>query len=181
MLPIGPLMIEHRLIERLIALMEKQADRIKKDRLTDIDFIDNCIDFIKTYADRCHHGKEEDIFFRDLRKKALSGNHQTILNELISEHDFARNMTSKLLILRNKYFNNINEAEKQIFSFEILENLKVLIDFYPRHIKKEDKEFFLPVMDYFSDKEKEEMLEQFRAFDRNLIHEKYKKLIENYE
>ena len=71
MLPIGSLMIEHRLIERLIALIEKEGDKIKKDNLTDIDFIDDCIDFIRTYADRCHHGKEEDILFRDLRNKKL--------------------------------------------------------------------------------------------------------------
>ena len=51
MLPIGPLMIEHRLIERLISLMEKEGAKIREDKLADIDFIDNCIDFIKTYAD----------------------------------------------------------------------------------------------------------------------------------
>ena len=39
MLPIAPLMIEHREIERLIALMKKEGDRSKEDKLTDIDFI----------------------------------------------------------------------------------------------------------------------------------------------
>lgn len=33
MLPIEPLMTEHRLIERLIALMEKEGDKIKEDKL----------------------------------------------------------------------------------------------------------------------------------------------------
>ena len=181
MLPIGPLMIEHRLIERLIAVMEKHAERIKKDKLTDIDFTDNCVDFIKTYADRCHHGKEEDILFSDLRKKHLSDKHLVTLNELIDEHNYARNLTSKLAETRNKYFNSKTEAEKQILSFEIYGYLKQLIDLYPKHIKKEDKEFFLPIMDYFSDRQKEDMLAQFLEFDRKLIHEKYKKLVEKYE
>ena len=181
MLPIGLLMIEHRLIERLIAVMEKHAERIKKDKLTDIDFIDNCVDFIKTYADRCHHGKEEDILFRDLRKKKLSDKHLATLNELIDEHNYVRNLTAKLVDTKNKYFNATTEAEKQILAFEIYGHLRQLIDLYPKHLKKEEKEFFLPIMDYFSDKQKEEMLNQFLEFDRKLIHEKYKKIIESYE
>ena len=79
MLPIGPLMIEHRLVERLIALMQKEGDRIKEDKLADIDFIDDCIDFIKTYADRCHHGKEEDILFKELENKKLTPEHICVL------------------------------------------------------------------------------------------------------
>ena len=32
-------------------------------------FIDTAVDFIHTYADRCHHGKEEDILFKALAAK----------------------------------------------------------------------------------------------------------------
>jgi len=182
MLPIAPLMIEHRLIERLIALMEKEGDRIKKDKLADIDFIDDCIDFIKTYADRCHHGKEEDILFRYLRNKKLTPEHTRILDELINEHKYAREITSKLADARKKYyFSNGNDASNQIYTFEIYEYMKQLIEFYPLHIKKEDSKFFLPCMDYFTDKEKEKMLGEFWEFDRKLIHEKYKKVLEKYE
>ena len=181
MLPIGPLMIEHRLIEKLIALMQKEGDRIKKDKLTDIDFIDDCLDFIKTYADRCHHGKEEDILFIDLKNKKLSPQHIKILEELTDEHKYARDITSKLIVAQNNYFNSETDVSKQIFAFEIYEHIKDLIEFYPKHINKEDKEFFLPCMDYFTDKEKKQMLDQFWEFDRNLIHEKYKKMLESYE
>jgi hemerythrin-like domain-containing protein len=181
MLPIGPLMIEHRLIERLIYVMQKHADRIKKGRITDVDFIDNCIDFIKTYADRCHHGKEEEILFKELGKFTLSDKHARTLKELIDEHNYGRNLTTRLVEVRNKYFNASTEAEKQIHAFKIYEYLKEFIDLYPKHIKKEDKDFFLPVMDYFSDIQKQEMLAQFYEFDRKLIHKKYKKLVETYE
>ena len=181
MLPVGPLRVEHRLIERLITLMQMEGDRIKKDKLTDIDFIDNCIDFIKTYADRCHHGKEEDILFKELEVKELKPNHKKLLKELVEEHKYAREITLKLLDVRNRYFNSNDEATKQILAFEIYEYLKNLIDFYPNHIKKEDEEFFLPCMDYFTDKEKNEMIDKFWDFDRKLIHEKYKKVLEKYE
>ena len=181
MLPIEPLMTEHRLIERLITLMEKEGARIKNDKLTDIDFIDNCIDFIKTYADNCHHGKEEDILFKELKNKKLIPEHFKILEELIKEHKYARERTSKLIVARNNYFKSEDDASKQIYAFEIHEYIEEFIDFYPKHIKKEDKEFFRPCMDYFTDDEKKEMLDLFWEFDRKLIHKKYKKIIESYE
>jgi hypothetical protein len=45
------------------------------------------------------------------------------------------------------------------------------------HILKEDKEFFLPSMSYFSDKEQAIMLEEFERFDMAMIHWKYQQVI----
>ena len=50
MLPIGPLMIEHRLIERMISLMAKERDRMEASKKADPSFIDTVVDFIRTYA-----------------------------------------------------------------------------------------------------------------------------------
>ncbi|MFW9957485.1 MAG: hypothetical protein ACFFCT_05390 [Candidatus Odinarchaeota archaeon] len=55
-LPVGPLMIEHRLIERMISVMGKEIKRIQKNREVDPKFIDTAVNFIRTYADQCHHG-----------------------------------------------------------------------------------------------------------------------------
>src|SRR5659263_592413 len=85
MLPIAPLMIEHRLIERMINLVRDEIEQIDLEKKIDILFIDAAIDFIKIYADGTHHGKEEDILFRDLSKKQISKQHQKIMNELIDE------------------------------------------------------------------------------------------------
>jgi hypothetical protein len=38
-----------------------------------------------------------------------------------------------------------------------MNHLKTLTGFYPEHIKKEDKVFFIPSMSYFTDKEKDEI------------------------
>lgn len=69
MMPVGPLMIEHRMIERMIALLEKESARIKSTGRVDVEFVLSSVDFIRTYADHCHHGKEENILFRDLKKR----------------------------------------------------------------------------------------------------------------
>ncbi len=72
MLPIAQLMVEHRIIERMIRLMKDEAESIKVTKKPDAVFINNAVDFIQTYADATHHGKEEKILFRELGKKGLS-------------------------------------------------------------------------------------------------------------
>ncbi|MBN2145626.1 MAG: hemerythrin domain-containing protein [Candidatus Aureabacteria bacterium] len=175
MMPIAPLMIEHRLIERMIKLMRDKLETIKKDGKADIVFIDTSVDFIMTYADRCHHGKEEDILFRDLAKKNISNDHQGIMHELIEEHKMGRNNVKKLIEAKQKYAQGNNDVLKEIVS-----NMEMLVKFYPKHIEKEDKHFFLPCMGYFTTEEKDKMLNEMREFDRKMIHEKYTKVVETY-
>ena len=63
---------------------------------------------------------------------------------------------------------------------EISDCLSRLVEFYPRHIVKEDKHFFFPCLDYFSQEEQDKMLQEFWEFDRQMIHEKYTKLVEEF-
>jgi hemerythrin-like domain-containing protein len=176
MMPVGPLMKEHRLIERMIRIMSAELEKIKKDTKIAPSFIDTAVDFIKTYADKCHHGKEEDILFRSLTKKDISADHNKIMDELIKEHVMGRNNVKKLVEAKEKYVQGNKGALKDIVS-----NMEILVKFYPKHIKKEDKHFFIPCMDYFTDAERDAMLNEMHEFDRNMIHEKYTKVVEAYE
>jgi hemerythrin-like domain-containing protein len=72
MKPRGLLMAEHRLIERMISLIDKEVKRARGNIPLDEQFIEIALDFIRTYADRTHHGKEEEILFRDCDKKSMS-------------------------------------------------------------------------------------------------------------
>ena len=176
MMPIGPLMIEHRLIERMLKLIDSEIINISKTNEINISFIEAAIDFIKTYADRCHHGKEEDILFIELKNKDISSVHKKILDELIQEHVYAREITKILVDAKNKYLNGDNEAVVTVST-----QLNKLVEFYPKHIAKEDKNFFIPCMQYFTRKEQDDMLDEFWEFDKKLIHEKYRKSVELYE
>lgn len=176
MLPAEPLMTEHRLIERMINLMEKELQDIKKESKVNVKFIEAATDFLRTYADRCHHGKEEDILFRELAKKQLSAEHKKIMEELIKEHVLARKNVRKLVEANNSFSKGIKSALNNIKA-----NLEILVKFYPVHIEKEDKHFFNKCMDYFSEQERNAMLDAFWEFDRQLIHEKYLKIVEAIE
>jgi hemerythrin-like domain-containing protein len=176
MMPIGPLMIEHRLIERMIAVIAAELPVIETSGSIRPGFIETVVDFIRFYADRCHHGKEENILFRDLRKKKIKQDHERIMKELIEEHKWGRAATSALTEAYHRFTGGERESLDKILS-----KARELIDFYPRHIEKEDKHFFRPVMDYFTQEERDAMLEEGFEFDRKLIHEKYRKTVEEAE
>src|SRR3990172_680177 len=103
MLAVGLLMIEHRLIERMIKVLKTHLKKIRDGRREDPVFIAMVVDFFRTYADRTHHGKEEGILFRDLAKKHLSSGHKKTLDELIAEHVYARQEVTALLDANKKY------------------------------------------------------------------------------
>ena len=183
MQPIGPLMIEHRLIERMLQLMQREFQRIKDNIAVDqafafVDpvFIDTAVDFIHTYADRCHHGKEEDLLFKALAEKNLAPEHRQIMDDLIREHAWAREATAGLVKAKEGYL-----LEKPGALDELMEHLGKLVKFYPGHIEKEDQHFFIPCMTYFSQSEQADLLARMHEFDRQLIHEKYRGVVESME
>ena len=169
-------MWEHRLIEKMLHIFNREIQRISELNKINTIFIESAVDFFRTYADRTHHGKEEDILFRDLVKKNLSPEHDRIMKELVEEHIYARKTIGKLLEANTKYFVGDENSSQ-----EVLICLKALSDLYPRHIEKEDRHFFFPILDYFTKREQDAMLQEFWDFDRNMIHEKYKKLVDQYE
>jgi hemerythrin-like domain-containing protein len=172
----GPLMIEHRLIERMLANVKNLLVQVGKTKKIDPLLVDKAVDFIRTYADRTHHGKEEDILFRDLNNKELSEIDRRVMNELIEEHVFGRKTTKALVEANTQYRNGDSSSLGDIVSC-----LNTLVDFYPKHIEKEDNVFFPASRAYFSETEDQTMLAEFMDFDQKMIHEKYKSVVEELE
>ena len=172
----GPLMIEHRLIERMISQIKDALAQIESTQKIDPLLVDTAVDFIRMYADRTHHGKEEDILFRDLSKRPLSAEDQRVMDELIQEHVFGRQTTKALVEANTRYRNGDASALE-----DIADNLRTLVEFYPKHIEKEDKVFFPASRAYFTDEEDQAMLAELWEFDREMIHEKYKSVVEELE
>jgi hemerythrin-like domain-containing protein len=171
----GPLMIEHRLIERMLSATKDILVKIKSKHEIDPALVDMAVDFIQVYADRTHHGKEEDILFRKLNQKPLSTEDQMVMNELIEEHVFGRQTTKELIAANTRY----RKGDKTALT-DIADKLQILIEFYPEHISKEDKVFFPASRAYFTYEEDQSMLKEFWEFDRKMIHEKYRSVVDGF-
>lgn len=176
MTPMGFLMIEHRLIERMVRLLDAELAAMRSTGQANAAFLVAATDFIRSFADQCHHGKEEGILFQDLEKKPLEKPLRQILHELIAEHAHARQVTARLAAATERYQAGDNAALD-----DLQESVQELVRFYPQHIEKEDRHFFVPIMSYFTPQELEEMLQRFYEFDRQLIHERYREVVTRWE
>ena len=89
---------EHRLIERIIPILTKEVLRLHEGGEANAERIVSVVGFFRTYADRCHHGKEEDILFRALASKPLSDEHRRTMDQLTEEHVLARKLVGRLML-----------------------------------------------------------------------------------
>jgi hemerythrin-like domain-containing protein len=169
-------MIEHRLIERMIVRIKNEVQQMEKGDRVSIPFIDAAVDFIRTYADKTHHGKEEEILFKALSKKRLSAEDAGIMHELMQEHIVGRVTTAAIESASDAYQKGDTKALASL-----IEQLKKLVSFYPPHIKKEDAVFFPAAMKYLSQSEQESMLNAFKEFDASLIHWKYRSMVTTFQ
>ncbi|MBI2869507.1 MAG: hemerythrin domain-containing protein [Chloroflexi bacterium] len=169
MKPIGPLMWEHRLIERVIALMRRELGAIREGGL-DLPLIDGALDFFKTYAETLHFGKEESILFASLQKKQMSPELARTMDELVEEHGRLAEQTRRMAALRLSLDSGGRPAE-------IIGPLETVVELYPSHMEKEDKRFFFPCLDYLSQPEQDRMLAAFQDFDARLLHERYRETV----
>jgi hemerythrin-like domain-containing protein len=173
---IGILMHEHQLILRMIDQMRLRADRLAAGEPLDPVLIPVVVDFIRSYADRCHHGKEEEILFRDLRGKPLSETDAAAMQQLIDDHVWARGKTRELVEASEWYFGGDEEQLPRVANI-----LRQLAEFYPDHIDREDRDFFRKAVGYLTAEERAAMDAECRDFDRQLIHERYREVVEGVE
>ncbi|MBD3292010.1 MAG: cation-binding protein [Armatimonadia bacterium] len=178
MLPIGPLMKEHRKIERMVALIAGEAERLAGDQGAEpnTQFNRDALLFMREYADECHHGKEEDILFEQLQEEDLSEEHQEIIERLLKDHVRGRELAAALEEATDRWENGDEDARE-----DMVKAMQGVGDLYPEHIALEDDDFFIPSMEYFSDEEKEDMMEDMWDFDHDLFTDIYVGCLTEYE
>jgi hemerythrin-like domain-containing protein len=174
--PAGPLLHEHRVIERMLAVMTRELDVADREGRIDPVFVDSVTDFIRSYADRCHHGKEEDVLFRALATKDLDPELSAAMAALVQDHLRGRSLTRRLVEANRCYAEGDSGALRDIQT-----EMRALIEFYPAHIEKEDLHFFKPCLAYLTEEEQARMLDEFARFDTPSVQEKYVKVVERLE
>jgi hemerythrin-like domain-containing protein len=95
---------EHRLILRMVALLQKNAPETAAGRYLNWHFYRDGIDFIRQYADRFHHAKEEAVLFKALVDNGMPQENSPV-DAMLMEHEqgrtYVRGMESAVLRAKN--------------------------------------------------------------------------------
>lgn len=166
--PIQDLIDEHGGIMLMLTIMEKMSEKLYRGEAVDNGHLNKVVEFLKNFADKCHHGKEEGILFPELLKNSTN---VKLVNELLGEHKSGRD-----------YIRGIDESlEKYSPGNPDATHIAVNIEGYTRllreHIRKENVVLF-PVADVeLVEPVQEDMAKRFDELERNVIgegkHEEY--------
>ncbi|OWZ84685.1 hemerythrin domain-containing protein [Natranaerobius trueperi] len=106
---------EHTHIKKMLDVLRKKCLNIlnNPDEKVNTDFFTRALDFIRYFADKYHHGKEEDMLFGMLIENGGSLE-KTLIDGMESEHNLGRLYISQLEEALNEYDNGSKEAKLDI-------------------------------------------------------------------
>ncbi|MBK5275180.1 MAG: hemerythrin domain-containing protein [Desulfuromonadales bacterium] len=124
---------EHRLILRMIALLERNAPRTADGSYSNWQFYLDGVDFIRNYADRFHHAKEEDVLFEALVKNGMPRENSPVA-AMLMEHDQGRAFVKAMEAAASQALAGA-DGQNAI----IAENALAYAELLREHISKEDE------------------------------------------
>src|SRR3989338_5741271 len=117
---------EHQNILKVISVVIKECDALEAGKDLDKTFFMKAIDFIRNYADKFHHAKEEDVLFVELCKDSAQM-HCNPTPQMLFEHDLGRN-----------FVKNMEEGLEENNGKKVVDNARGYAQMIQEHIFKED-------------------------------------------
>ena len=150
---------EHKAIQHALNILESMSERIENNGDTDKADINSFLIFLKEFADKCHHGKEEDFLFPALEKAGIKKEGGPI-GVMLIEHTQGRNYIKQM---QNSILNN------QVDRHHFIQASRDYIRLMRSHIQKENTVLF-PLIDIkLSVSEQNDLYEKFENHEENVI------------
>lgn len=130
---ISLMMEEHQYILRMLAVVRKACFKVMKGEDVPYEDFEQMIDFIRTYADAHHHGKEEKLLFNEMVSNLGPLGDKLITHGMLVEHDSGRLFIRELGEALNRV--KVGDEESRL---DIIANAIGYTHLLQRHIAKED-------------------------------------------
>ena len=170
------LMDEHRVIERVLAVVEQLVEVKGEPPLAKWKL---ALDFFRHFADQCHHYKEEKVLFPAMETHGVPCEGGPI-GMMLLEHEEGRGHVRSMQHAVSLVEVN-NPAGKDI----LINSARAYVRLLREHIQKEDEVLFTIASDVIPDAEQRslsKMLEKHEAEEIGTgVHEKYLKIVEELE
>jgi len=172
---IDRLVAEHDVIERALSVLEQAVPRIDSGQPVSAEFPRWAPDFFSQFADKCHHAKEEDLFFPLLKDRGIPEEGGPI-GVMLHEHDVGRDCVRRMR----------EAAEADDFDGPAFATAaKQFIPLLRQHIFKENNILFRMAANVLSEADDADMNEKFSQVeqDRELagLHEQVEAEVARWE
>jgi hemerythrin-like domain-containing protein len=159
---------EHRVIERVLAALERLTEKPATESL---ELWKTALDFIRHFADQCHHFKEEKVLFPAMEAHGIP-NEGGPIGMMLLEHEEGRSYVRAMFDALSKIAADDQNAQAALF-----QNAKQYLRLLREHIQKEDDILFRMADEVIPDNEQRQLLKNFEAHEAEEmgagVHEKY--------
>lgn len=124
---------EHINIKEMLKVIREICIKILNDEKVDYEDFYKIIDFVRNYADRHHHAKEENILFKKMGEELGERIAKGPIAGMLIEHDLGRLYMSNL----EAALESLKQGDKNA-RVDIIANSVSYADLLTRHIEKED-------------------------------------------
>ncbi len=169
---------EHELILRMIQIVGKINKKLMNGESIELTDLRAIVDFIRNFADHCHHAKEEDLLFKKMGEKGFSPE-QGPVAVMLYEHELGRNFVKAMEEGIDDYEKGNYQAAKKI-----AENAGRYSQLLAEHIHKENNILYPMADRIFSDVDQQILESEFQRVEKEELsglREKYQQLVETFE
>lgn len=127
---------EHDAILKMLDALDSTSRQLKTGGAVPQSTLEGMLEFFQLFADRCHHGKEENLLFPLLERKGMPRSGGPI-GVMLSEHDHGRELIREMSDAASEYGTNpVPSAKRWVAAAE---NYSALLR---EHILKENDVLF---------------------------------------
>ncbi|ERI90156.1 hemerythrin HHE cation binding domain protein [Clostridiales bacterium oral taxon 876 str. F0540] len=171
---------EHKNIKKMLRVIRSMCIKAVTDDEIDYNDFYSVIDFVRNYADKHHHAKEETILFKKMEQELDERIAKGPIAAMFVEHDQGRLYMSNLEAALKKF--NSGDKDSKV---DIIANSICYTDLLNRHIDKEDTAIYSFAKRALSKEALEEVEKRCKEVEVSAEgenrQEKYLSLIEKFE
>ena len=168
---------EHEVIMKVVNALGTMANELAHGKAVDATGLREAVRFMREFADKCHHAKEENILFPEMAKHGVP-EAGCPLAALLREHSQGRQLVTALAEGTEAYARQEPQAADALMT--VISNIGHL---YSSHIWKEDNMVFPMVDRLFSAADISRLAERFEQAEAELgeEHEIFERFAESLE
>lgn len=167
---------EHRGVLQMLDILGAMEQRFEEGEAVPPEDMREALDFLRTFVDKCHHGKEEDLLFPAMTTAAVPGTADTI-TQLEQEHVMGREYVGRIAENTARY-----EKGEGWLGPKIAEDLHGYAEMLRRHIATEDDVLYPAAMEGLSEDTQARLIEGYERVEREVVgegrHEAFHEMLE---
>ena len=154
---------EHRGIEVMLDILNGAAEKIAAGDKADFGHLGDMMEFLTVFADKCHHGKEEDFLFPALEEAGIP-NEGGPIGVMLSEHVRGREHIARM----KEAVEAMKSGDKGGAAL-FVEHARGYTGLLRQHIQKEDGVLFVMAEQRLNAAKDEELFREFAKLEEERI------------